>query len=56
MVIIRVRPDPEPGDRVFFQEPQGTPPASDSHRVKRLFVVDLLEMEAGMGWILFPER
>src|SRR3982750_1911495 len=54
-VIIRMGPDPEPSDRILFQEPQSTPPASDSHRIERLLTVDFLEVEAGMGGILSPE-
>src|SRR3954468_6259295 len=55
VVIVRVRADPEPGNRVFLQEPEGTPTSSDSHRIERLLIVDLLEVEAGMGRILSPE-
>lgn len=53
-VVLGVRADPEPVDRVPFEQTQG-PPAADPDGIDGLFRVDSLELKAGVRRILLPE-
>ena len=51
-VIVRMAADPEPCDSTSFEQAYRSISQRDAHRVDRLPSVNLLELQAGMVWIL----
>ena len=51
-VILSVRADPEPGDLLILEEPEGTVSEGHADRVNGVAIVNLLEVEARMPGVL----
>src|SRR5690242_17770443 len=51
-----MRADPEPHHYSLFQNTNGAPVQIDAHRIDRQGLVDLLEPQRRMRWILCPDR
>ena len=54
-VILGVRADPIPVDRVLFEQTKRTPPVTDPDGIDGLARMNSLELKAGVGWILLPQ-
>ena len=51
-IVLSVRPDPEPGDVLILQKPEGTISEGHAGRVNGVAIVNLLEVEARMPGVL----
>src|SRR6267143_1081733 len=56
LVVFGVRPDPEPDHVVVIPDSYGAPAKLDTDRVDRERVMNFLEPERGVCWILAPSR
>ena len=51
-VVLSMRPDPEPGHLLILQQPDGSVPEGHPRGVDGVAIVNLLEMEARVSWVL----